>query len=686
VGLVFVGLIISRKIEEGGGPQQAAILVNRLMTANTAEVPGIVEKLQDYRRWADPLLRKQFAKAGKNTSEKLRLALALLPIDETQIDYLRESFVRIDPSQSADDIQALEPILSNHKDRVIEPLWKDALDNTREPQERFRALRALASYASADPRWNQVNTFVANELVRVEARWLPWWRRGFRPVSEQLIKPLVLVARAKGNDAELDAVKRQQAAGLLFEYAADRPEDVYEFLVTGTSQDFARSNIRRGAQGAGVNLIDVLAAHKQQAIELAHQDLLKHPSEKATQAEKDSFARRQAKAAVVLLRLGEWDQPLSMLDLKADPRVRGILIATMGSEGVGASEVIQRLESESNLAIRRALVMALPGCAAPVTGRKALAEQRNPAIEKFLSQFASDPDPGVHAAINFLMINWGVTEQLQAAAKKILENDQQLRNRPSTDRRMWCENSQNQTILIFDARSGPTDAAVSSQKSERSGDQEPAAPGRRFAFAASEITFGEYRKFQREVGAADLEANSEYRQNQSWYDSQSIATSWYEAARYCNWLSEKDGIPREQWCYEPNDHGAYDVGMRAKKNHLALVGYRLPTEVECEYAFRGKDWTNVREQRPGFGNTFYVTNLYYGPTDQGVFIGNGSTWCFDRFATDGPAKKTPSEADSELLRDGDRRVVLVRGVGSSDRKPFAPHERKGYLRPARTLP
>src|SRR5580658_6729446 len=33
VGLVFVGLIISRKIEEGGGPQQAAILVNRLMTA-----------------------------------------------------------------------------------------------------------------------------------------------------------------------------------------------------------------------------------------------------------------------------------------------------------------------------------------------------------------------------------------------------------------------------------------------------------------------------------------------------------------------------------------------------------------------------------------------------------------------------------------------------------------------------
>ena len=28
--------------------------------------------------------------------------------------------------------------------------------------------------------------------------------------------------------------------------------------------------------------------------------------------------------------------------------------------------------------------------------------------------------------------------------------------------------------------------------------------------------------------------------------------TWYEAAAYCNWLSEQEGIPKDQWCYEPN--------------------------------------------------------------------------------------------------------------------------------------
>ena len=28
-----------------------------------------------------------------------------------------------------------------------------------------------------------------------------------------------------------------------------------------------------------------------------------------------------------------------------------------------------------------------------------------------------------------------------------------------------------------------------------------------------------------------------------------FATIWYDAAGYCNWLSERDGIPHEQWVY-----------------------------------------------------------------------------------------------------------------------------------------
>ena len=36
-----------------------------------------------------------------------------------------------------------------------------------------------------------------------------------------------------------------------------------------------------------------------------------------------------------------------------------------------------------------------------------------------------------------------------------------------------------------------------------------------------------------------------------------VGAAWYEAVAYCNWLSEQEGIPKEQWCYQPNASGEY---------------------------------------------------------------------------------------------------------------------------------
>jgi formylglycine-generating enzyme required for sulfatase activity len=65
-----------------------------------------------------------------------------------------------------------------------------------------------------------------------------------------------------------------------------------------------------------------------------------------------------------------------------------------------------------------------------------------------------------------------------------------------------------------------------------------------------------------------------------------LMVTWYDAAAYCNWLSEQEGIAREQWCYVANKEGKYAEGMKMAPNSLKRTGYRLPTDGEWEYACR----------------------------------------------------------------------------------------------------
>jgi hypothetical protein len=125
----------------------------------------IVRELNGYRRWADPLLRQEEAQAPRDANKKLHLDLALLPMDQSKIAELRDDLLLVSPSQFPVVRDALLP----YTDTVAEPLWNVALDTKRKTPERFQAACALATYASGDRRWNQINTFVAGRLASLEA-------------------------------------------------------------------------------------------------------------------------------------------------------------------------------------------------------------------------------------------------------------------------------------------------------------------------------------------------------------------------------------------------------------------------------------------------------------------------------------------------------------------------------------
>jgi formylglycine-generating enzyme required for sulfatase activity len=384
---------------------------------------------------------------------------------------------------------------------------------------------------------------------------------------------------------------------------------------------------------------------------------------------KDELARRQARAAVAMIRLGQSGDVWPLLRHGADPRLLSFIVNGLQPMGADPRSLVAELDRLDSLATRpappaardslfdletsqrRALILAL-GTYRPDGLSPARPE---PLIARLLDLHEHDPDAGLHSASAWTLRRWQRHERLERI-------DAGLRARDPGDRR-WSVNTQGQTLVLVE---GPLTFRMGSPPDEpvRFGGEPPHRQviPRRFAIADTEVTVEQYQAFVKENPGVDRAVNDRSSPD---LKGPMNGVNWYHAAAYCNWLSRKEHLPE---CYEPNEHGQYARGMRIKAGALKLTGYRLPTEAEWEYAARAGALTGrhygVSEELLG-GYAWYLATSKerawpvgsLQPNDLGLFdtLGNLYEWCQERPENVGRNREdSPEEIDERprSLRGG----------------------------------
>jgi formylglycine-generating enzyme required for sulfatase activity len=694
---------------------QAGDLVKAIASADTAEVPRLIGELNQFRDLAAPQLRTL---TSHPVSSKAGLHVRLALLDE-EPDRAAELAGYL-PACRPEELLPLRQFLAPHSAAVAPVLWAVLVDPKGKPGERVRSACALASLDPNAERWTQVAASVVDLVVQENPLQAVIWEQALDPVRIKLLPHLLdryRTARERIRSGKLDesalvaeALAFDLAVNLLARYAADRPMELVELAATVDARHYGRISESLRENKAAV--VPLLTAELQKTVGPGGKD-------GPAPAELEAAGKRRgyAAAALVALGAGEPVRPMFRFPADGDPTARSYLSERLARISADPRSLMQWFDAETDVSAKGALLVAL-GDFPPET---VPAAEKNALTARLLVSYREHPDPGLHGAIDWLLRQkWGKGNELAAidlalareARMRVLARalagiggipiEPLLPPPPVARGRDWFINGEGQTFAVVRP---PVEFTMGSPPAEpdRDARREPAHKKRitrTFALATREVTVAEFLRFR-----PDHKLMKEYSAGP---DTPNIRMTWYEAAEYCNWLSAREGIPPDQWCYEPNRFGDFAEGMRIRAGHLNLTGYRLPSEAEWEYACRARTTTERyygrgTELLGRYGWFFYNSGEHarpvglLRPNELGLFdmLGNvnefigGQAFFYDTTELEDVGEAKPvaiSERALYTVRGGSF-FWLPKFLRAADRRENAPGERIAFtgLRPARTL-
>ncbi|MCB1232146.1 MAG: protein kinase [Verrucomicrobiae bacterium] len=474
-------------------------------------------------------VRERMEAGEVSEDETLNARLLLSESSPTHDDYLLDRLCDV----RAGAVTVMVNALARRRESNGPKAWERLRRANAAASEKLRLAAFLSRIEPDSPQWNGTEEEICRWLISAPIGEIPLWTEHLNPLGDR-VTPFLRAEFESWGDADDSRATLVALTGFL----DDSPESLRGFLYQANLSDL----------DVVARALDPYAETERTYYEAELEEDLRLLESGLEMSEE--LAEEGARRASMLLRWSGEAPILSspvwkLFDHCPQPTLRSFLIETVAEVGVSPAALIRQARLEDIPESRKQGVLLSLG---QYQMRQFPEDESETFPEWLVEQFCENPDAGVHATVQWLMGKWGIDVP-------------PLTPDPwdAPIHRHWLVNSLGMEFSIIDIPQGASyfvDLPI------------------RFAVGQCEVTVHDYELC---VGRRRREGT------ESLFDrAPIIGLCLDDMMRYANWVSEREGIPAEDWCYIENDENHF---VKAP-DFYSRRGYRLGDILENRWAGR----------------------------------------------------------------------------------------------------